>query len=92
SCWPTDLNGNYNLVFTQETRVISDFQRGYFSSSQGFTGNNNWTTIETNVDVTINNERGIINSVVPGFEAILTLVAMCVALLRYPSEQNLQTK
>ena len=92
SCWPIDSNGDYNLVFTQETRVISDFQRGYFSSSQGYTGNNNWTSIETSVDVTMNNERGIMNSVVPGFEAILTLVAMCVALLRYPTKQHLQTK
>lgn len=88
SCWPTDSNGDYNLEFTQETRVISDFQRGYFSSSEGFTGNNNWTIIETNVDVTMNNERGIINAVVPGFEAILALVAMCVAFVRCPIEQH----
>jgi hypothetical protein len=92
SCWPTDSNGDYNLVFTQQTRVISDFQRGSFSSSQGFTGNNNWTTIETSVDVTMNNGRGIINSVVPGFEAILVLVATCVALVRRPIEQYSQTK
>tara|TARA_B110000483_G_scaffold67099_1_gene83905 strand:- start:148 stop:1176 length:1029 start_codon:yes stop_codon:yes gene_type:complete len=92
SCWPTDSNGDYNLVFTQQTRVISDSQRGYFSSSQGFTGNNNWTTIETNIDVTMNNGRGIINSVVPGFEAILTLIAMCVAFVRRPVEQYSQTK
>ncbi|MCP4801002.1 MAG: hypothetical protein GY893_13755, partial [bacterium] len=71
SCWPTDSNGDYNLVFTQETRVISDFQQRYCS-----TCNNNWTKIETNVDVTMNNERGIINAVVPGFEAVLTLLAM----------------
>jgi hypothetical protein len=83
SCWPTNSNGDYNLVFTQETRVISDFQQGYCS-----TCNNNWTIIETNVDVTMNNERGIINAVVPGFEAILALVAMCVALVRCPIEQD----
>lgn len=75
SCWPTDSNGNYNLDFTQETRVGSDFQQG-------------WTIIETNVDVTMNNERGIINAVVPGFEAVLTLLAMCVALVRCPIEQH----
>ena len=92
SCWPTDSNGDYNLVFTQQTRVISDFQQGSFSSSQGFTGNNNWTTIEKSVDVTMNNERGIINSVVPGFEVILALVATCVALVRRPIEQYSQTK
>ena len=83
SCWPTDSNGDYNLVFTQETRVISDFQQRYCS-----TCNNNWTKIETNVDVTMNNERGIINAVVPGFEAVLTLLAMCVALVRCPIEQH----
>ena len=44
SCWPTNSNGDYNLVFTQETRVISDFQQGYCS-----TCNNNWTIIPNNL-------------------------------------------
>jgi len=77
SCWPIDSNGDLTLSFNMFFSLTSDFHNTFEDVyGEHWESDASRYDLDYLVDVTISNDEGILDSVVPGFESSYLLLCL----------------